>query len=163
MKRWGRVAVVVALLPGVIWGVRAAYLFRVWQIAQIWAGLPSVTPPASAFFAPDTWGTTRHGAYADIVFLRIGMGDRAKSFASAWNALPPTTQASPSNRCDDTGWGRNMPSQITPANLAPCYRVAESFGTPTGTPRSVTNGTDRGGTAWVNDADTLYLAVYRLR
>ncbi len=166
MKRWGRVVIGFALLLCVSWGVRAAYLFRVWQVVQVWAGLPDVMPTTSAFFAPDTWATSRHGAYADIVFLRVGMGKRAGAFASAWNALPPATPNPPGNGCDAAEWRRNAPSQIAPEAIAPCYRVAKPFGTPTATAHSVAIGTaenGRGGTAWLDDAGTLHLAVYRMR
>ncbi|MBC8143710.1 MAG: hypothetical protein H7Y38_19955 [Armatimonadetes bacterium] len=162
MKRWGRVVLTFALLALLVWGVRAAYLFRVWQIATLWANAPPVPPPIGAFFAPDTWGTTRHGAYADAVFLRVSLGDRAASFASAVRATPMETPTAVTDGCAADGWGRNYPPRILPHNLAPCYGVAEAFDVPVGLPLSRITDTGRGGTVWVS-GDTLYIAAYQTR
>lgn len=163
MKRVGRGILTLALFFTFVWTCRAAYLFRVWQIAQVWAELPKVSPPVESFFAPGTWGTTRHGSFADIVFLRVGMGNRAAPLIAA---LKPAHDlpAPPEEGCNWTNWRLNYPPRIAAPDLAPCYGEGESF-TPTGEAHSlaVGKGVERGGAVWIDDRDTLYLAVYRTR
>ncbi|MBC7806607.1 MAG: hypothetical protein H7145_10695 [Akkermansiaceae bacterium] len=164
--KYGRAVGIVLFLLVAMWTARAIYLNRIWTIARIWTQLPpAVSPHPGDFFLPDAWGSTAHGVYADVVFIKVrGSFDLNATITARLKGRGVARDSASPEDCNTSDRFRLNPARIAPEELARCYSVSDRFGSKINAEGLAFRLDDSvGGWVVANEADHLYLAVYRTR